>query len=169
MRVDPLFVDLRIALDNAEPLRRILIDHLAETDVSLTATQRVLVDAGAAQMVQSIYTAAENLLLKVAASIDGGAPPRDENWHAALLSRMSRPFPMRRAALLSAASLAAMNQLRAFRHVVRNNYAHELDRGRLLDNVKVAIALLPALAADVDALQRYMTADDGANQDSTPK
>ena len=27
MRVDPLFVDLRIALDNAEPLRKILIDQ----------------------------------------------------------------------------------------------------------------------------------------------
>ena len=62
MRVDPLFVDLRIALDNAEPLRKILIDHLAETDA---------------------------------------------------------PLPMRRPAVLSAASLAAMNQLRAFRHVVR--------------------------------------------------
>lgn len=169
MRVDPLFVDLRIALDNAEPLRKILIGHLAETDAMLSAPQRLLIDAGAAQMVQSIYTAAEGLLLKVAASIDGGAPPKDENWHAALLARMSRPFPMRRPAVLSTASLAAMNQLRAFRHVVRNNYAHELDRGRLLDNVNVAIALLPSLAADIDALQRYMTADDDANPNLPPK
>lgn len=169
MHVDPLFVDLRIALDNAEPLRKILLDHLAESDASLTAPQRLLMDAGVAQMVQSIYTAAEGLLLKVAASIDGGAPPKDENWHAALLARMSRPFPMRRPALLSARSLAAMNQLRAFRHVVRNNYAHELDHERLLDNVNVAIALLPSLAADVDALRRYMTAGDDANQDSMPE
>ena len=164
MPVDPLFVDLRIALDNAEPLRKILMDHLAQSDAALSAPQRVLVNAGVAQMVQSIYTAAEGLLLKVAASIDGGAPPKDENWHAALLSRMSR-----RPAVLSATSLAAMNRLRAFRHVVRNNYAHELDHERLLDNVNVAIALLPSLAADIEALQRHMTADDQVNQEPSPK
>lgn len=169
MPVDPLFVDLRIALDNAEPLRKILMDHVTESDGALSAPQRVLVNAGVAQIVQSIYTAAESLLLKVATSIDGGAPPKDENWHAALLSRMSRAFPTRRPAVLSATSLAAMNRLRAFRHVVRNNYAHELDHERLLDNVNVAIALLPSLAADIDALQRHMTADDQVNQESSPK
>jgi hypothetical protein len=51
----------------------------------------------------------------------------------------------------------------------RNNYANELDRGRLLDNVNVAIASLPALAADIDSLQRYMTADEDSNPDSPPK
>ena len=71
MPADPLFVDLRIALSNAEPIRKLLSDHLAAGDQALSALtppQRVLLDAGLAQMIQSIYVAAENMLLKIAAS-----------------------------------------------------------------------------------------------------
>lgn len=167
MHSDPLFVDLQIALENVEPVRKILIDHLAEGQATLTEPQRVLLDAGLAQMTQSIYTAAENILLKIAASVDGGAPAKDDNWHAALLARMSRAFPARRPAVLSANSLVALNKLRAFRHVVRNNYAHELNHGRLVDNVKVAINLLPMLIADINELERYMSSEDQAAKPPT--
>jgi hypothetical protein len=142
---------------------------LTEGQSTLTAPQRILLDAGLAQMTQSVYTAAENILLKIAASVDGGAPAKVDNWHATLLARMSRAFPERRPAVLSANSLDALNKLRAFRHVVRNNYAHELDHERLVDNVKVAIALLPMLAADINELERYMSSEDQAVKPPTPQ
>jgi hypothetical protein len=72
----------------------------------------VLLDAGLAQMIQSIYVAAENMLLKIAASSDGGTPEKDDNWHAvALLVRMAHEFPGRRPAVLSAQSLDHLTQL----------------------------------------------------------
>lgn len=162
MPADPLFVDLRIALDNAEPIRKLLSDHIGEGDEgvsSLTPAQRVLLDAGLAQIIQSIYMAAENLLLKIAASIDGGTPAKDENWHAALLARMAREFPGRRPGVLSAQSLDILTKLRGFRHVARNTYAHQLDHDRLISNAELAVRLLPSLATDIDALERFMMAD----------
>ena len=159
MHADPLFLDLRIALGNAEPIRTIIVDHLraqADQGPSLAHPQQVLLDAGLAQMIQSIYTAAENLLLKIAASIDGGTPARDENWHAALLARMAHDYPGRRPAVLSAQSLEVLHKLRGFRHVTRNTYAHELNRERLIHNAELAVQLLPLLSTDIDALERYM-------------
>ena len=164
MPADPLFVDLRIALGNADPIRKLLSDHLAAGDQALSALtppQRVLLDAGLAQMIQSIYVAAENMLLKIAASIDGGAPAKDDNWHAALLARMAHEFPGRRPAVLSAQSLDHLTQLRGFRHVARNTYAHQLDHLRVISNAGFAVRLLPLLAADIDALERYMVSDNG--------
>jgi hypothetical protein len=171
MRADPLFLDLRIALGNAEPIRTILLDHLAEGaggNSPASPSQRALLDAGLAQMIQSIYLAAENILLKIAASIDGGAPAKDENWHAALLARMAHEFPGRRPAVLSNSSLNILNELRGFRHVARNTYAHLLDHERLISNAGLAIRLLPLLAADIDALERYMSADSDPTPNQPP-
>ena len=171
MHADPLFLDLRIALGNAEPIRTILLEHLAEVaggNSSALPSQRALLDTGLAQMIQSIYLAAENILLKIAASIDGGAPAKDENWHAALLARMAHDFPGRRPAVLSNPSLAILNELRGFRHVARNTYAHLLDHDRLISNAGLAIRLLPLLAADLDALERYMSADSDPTLNQPP-
>lgn len=165
MHADPLFVDLRIALANAEPIQKLLSDHLAAGDAALmglTPQQRLLVDAGLAQMIQSLYVAAEHVLLKIAAAIDGGTPARDENWHAALLSRMAHEFPGRRPAVLSAQSLDHLTQLRGFRHVARNTYAHQLDHHRLIVNAQCAIRLMPLLASDIESLERYMLSDDAS-------
>ncbi len=165
MHVDPLFVDLRIALANAEPIRELLSDHLTAGDEALstlTPAQRVLLDAGLAQMIQSLYVAAENILLKIATSVDGGAPAKDENWHAALLARMAHEFPAHRPAVLSTQSLDHLTRLRGFRHVARNTYAHQLDHDRLINNAEFAVRLLPLLATDIDTLERYMMSDSGA-------
>lgn len=164
MQSDPLFLDLRIALDNAEPTRKILLDHLADRGnkaAQLTTSQQALLDAGVAQVIQSLYTAAENLLLKIAASIDGGTPAKDENWHAALLARMSHAFPGRRPVVLSPQTTETLNQLRGFRHVARNTYAHTLDRERLMVHAELAVRLFPLLTADVDKLERYLTSESG--------
>ena len=162
MRADPLFVDLRIALANAQPIGQFLSEHLAAGDaalVSLTQAQRVLLDAGLAQMIQSIYLASENILVKIAATVDGGVPAKDENWHAALLARMANKFPGRRPAVLSPETLDILTKLRGFRHVARNTYAHQLDHARLLSNAALAVSALPKLSADIDALERCMLSD----------
>ncbi len=75
---------------------------------------------------------------------------------------MTHEFPGRRPAVLSAQSLDHLNQLRGFRHVARNTYAHQLDHDRLINNAQFAIRLLPLLAADVDSLERYMMSDDSS-------
>ena len=55
-----------------------------------------------------------------------------------------------------------MTQLRGFRHVARNTYAHQLDHDRLISNAELAVRLLPLLAADVASLERYLLSDSGA-------
>lgn len=166
MPADPLFVDLRIALGNAQPIGKLLSEHPAAGDAALaplTLVQRVLLDAGLAQMTQSVYVAAENILLKIATAVDGGAPTKDENWHASLLARMANEFPGRRPAFLSPASADMLTKLRGFRHVARNGYAHQLDHDRLVSNAHIAVMLLPSMAADIDALERYLVSDTGTD------
>jgi hypothetical protein len=50
--------------------------------------------------------------------------------------------------------------LRRFRHVVRHNYGLDLDPGRVEDNFRAVVELLPTFEADFDALETAMTREE---------
>jgi hypothetical protein len=78
----------------------------------------------------SFYGGVERLFTVVAGVIDGSVPT-GENWHQALLQQMVADIPDVRPAVISAATLRLLDEYRAFRHVVRNVYAFQLDPARL--------------------------------------
>jgi hypothetical protein len=75
--------------------------------------------------IEHAYSGIEQAFKIVAAEIDG-AVPVGEDWHARLCALMFTPVAGRRPAVLPARLRPGLDDLRAFRHRVRNLYGSEL-------------------------------------------
>ena len=96
--------------------------------------QEALVNAIALNL-HAFYTGTERIFSEVAKTVDGSVPAGNE-WHRLLLLQMAAPLPDLRAAVISEALLDQLDELRRFRHVVRSNYAHVLNRQRVLERAE---------------------------------
>ena len=76
--------------------------------------------------IEHSYSGLEQAFKIIAAEIDG-AVPTAEDWQARLCALMFTPVPGRRPAVLPTALRADLDDLRAFRHRVRNLYGSELN------------------------------------------
>lgn len=85
---------------------------------------------GVALNLQSFYTAAERIFIAIAKEIDNSVP-KEENWHQALLEQMVVEIPSTRQAVLAIETYQGLDEFRRFRHVVRSNYAHQLDPNKV--------------------------------------
>lgn len=83
-----------------------------------------------AMNLQSFYTGAERVLLKISRNIDKSIP-KGENWHKALIEQMAIKT-YTRPALLSSATFLELQELCKFRHFIRNAYSYSLDAPKVL-------------------------------------
>jgi hypothetical protein len=79
---------------------------------------------------QGFYTGAEQAWEAIAVDVDGGLP-QGANWHRELLRQVSAPLVGVRPAVLHDGTFQMMDELRRFRHVVRNVYSQNLDAARV--------------------------------------
>lgn len=151
----PLFAEIAAALDKAA----------AEADRAKRAAKRLSparADAleqwihltAVASGIEHAYSGMEQAFKIIAAEIDG-AVPTTEDWHARLCALMFTPVPGRRPAVLPAVLRSELDDLRAFRHRVRNLYGGEL----IASVVREKAARAPATVAKVRrALRAFETA-----------
>ncbi len=147
--MNPLFAEIAAVLDKAE----------AEADRANRAAKRLTprmsrpgADAlgqwihltAVASGIEHAYSGMEQAFRIIAAEIDG-AVPAAEDWHARLCALMFTPIPGRRPAVLPAALRSELDDLRAFRHRVRNLYGSEL----VAEVVKEKAARAPAIVKKV--------------------
>lgn len=85
---------------------------------------------GVALNLQSFYTAESRIFIVIAKEIDNSVP-KEENWHQALLEQMAVEIPRTRQAVLAIETYQGLDEFRRFRHVVRSNYAHQLDPNKV--------------------------------------
>jgi hypothetical protein len=85
---------------------------------------------GVALNLHGFYSGFERIFTHIAETVDGELP-RGEDWHRLLLRQMQTEVPGIRPAVISGESLNFLDDLRKFRHVVRNVYTHHLDPVRL--------------------------------------
>jgi hypothetical protein len=122
----PLFAEVAATLDRAA----------AEADRAKRAAGRLTrgrADAlrqwihvtAIASGIEHAYSGMEQAFKIIAAEIDGAVPTGDD-WHARLCALMFTPIPGRRPAVLPASLRSELDDLRAFRHRVRNLYGSEL-------------------------------------------
>ena len=83
-----------------------------------------------AMNLQSFYTGAERICLKIARDIDDSVP-RGDRWHKTLLEQMAIDIDQR-PVVLAADTFTQLEQLRGFRHFVRNAYTYTLDAEKVL-------------------------------------
>jgi hypothetical protein len=112
-----LSVDLQVELAK--------LSRLVEGLESIGAVEAdpLRVDAVALRL-QSLYTGIERCLVQIARVLNGGSPDGWE-WHRRLLERMGQATDQR-PAVFSAATIAELQDLLRFRHLVRHLYAYEL-------------------------------------------
>jgi len=143
--MNPLFAEIAAVLDKAK----------AEADRAKCAADRLprsRSDAlgqwihltAVASGIEHAYSGMEQAFKIVAAEIDGAVPTADD-WHARLCALMFTPVPGRRPAVLPAALRSELDDLRAFRHRVRNLYGSEL----AAEVVKEKAARAPAIVKKV--------------------
>lgn len=118
---------------------------------------RALRSAAAAQYIASCYTRIEGILKFVANEIDD-EPLAGEDWHARLLARMARARsePAPRPRVIGEKTRALLDELRQFRHVVRNAYSDLLREGDVMDNLGRLELALQLFEKDFGSFVAYM-------------
>lgn len=110
----------------------------------------------------SFYTGFEKLFERIARTVDDN-PPQGSGWHRRLLLQMTREVPHLRPAVISEDTHEKLDKYRAFRHVVRNIYAHDIDLARLSPLVDALEATFAAAKRELDgfaAFLRYRAKDE---------
>ncbi|TVS02444.1 MAG: hypothetical protein EA413_12290 [Cyanobium sp. PLM2.Bin73] len=116
------------------------------------------VDAAALRL-QSLYTGIERCLVQISRVLNGGSGEGAE-WHRRLLERMGQPT-VRRPAVLSPATIADLQELLRFRHLVRHLYAYEL-RPEPVERLRCqALTVWPRVKVDLERFRRWLATGPG--------
>jgi hypothetical protein len=110
---------------------------------------------GVALNLHGFYSGCERIFTQIAEIIDGDLP-RGEDWHRLLLEQMKREITRVRPAVISAKTGELLDELRRFRHVVRNVYTHHLDPERLEKLIKESSREFPQLHAEISAFAAFL-------------
>lgn len=87
-------------------------------------------EAALALKLHNFYTGTEKIFEQIADELNGGIVASRE-WHKRLLRSMTLELPQIRPAVISEKTEQMLSEFLAFRHIVRNIYAFELDSDRL--------------------------------------
>lgn len=88
----------------------------------------------------------ERCFLQISRVLNGGSPD-GQDWHRRLLERMGQPTE-ERPAVLREASIASLQELLPFRHLVRHLYAYELQPEPVERLRTLALSLWPELRGE---------------------
>ena len=126
---------------NTEVFIKRIEQELTKLQKSIAEVQRLLVkvqQTGDQDCIGTItlllhgyYIGVERILYVVAQSTDKSVP-QGEDWHQQLLTQMTLPIPNIRPALIGEQVYGELNEFRGFRHVVRSNYAFDLEPERVV-------------------------------------
>jgi hypothetical protein len=143
-----------LALDLAVEERKLdaLVDSLAA--LGDVAGDRLRIDAAALRL-QSFFTGIERCFLQISRVLNGGTPD-GQDWHRRLLERMGQPTE-ERPAVLREASIASLQELLRFRHLVRHLYAYELQQEPVERLRTLALSLWPELRGELNAFRGWLT------------
>jgi hypothetical protein len=101
------------------------------------------------------YSGFERLFALIAETVDKDMP-QGEKWHLQLLERMLAAKNSARPAVISAASWETLNELRGFRHIVRNVYTHKFDPDKVGKMVKDVPSLFDRLIAELNTFVDFL-------------
>jgi len=101
------------------------------------------------------YSGFERVFIQIAEAVDDNLP-RGDNWHDLLLRQMMREVPRIRPAVISAETGRLLDELRRFRHVVRNVYTHKFNPEKIGVLVKYASEAFERLKAELTAFADFL-------------
>jgi len=117
--------DCRV-LKQTVPLARQRLGRATETEMEACAFQ-----------LARLYNIIEQMALRIAKAFENNIDD-EEGWHMELIRRLSIEIPGVRPPLLATELVADLQELRAFRHVVRHAYNLTLRKDKLLPLIDAA-------------------------------
>ncbi|MEO7913385.1 MAG: hypothetical protein ABIV47_27360 [Roseiflexaceae bacterium] len=133
-----------IAEIEAQMARVTAVSQVVESRAALLEKEPTAAAEALAYQLHNFYNACADLLKLVATAFENHITDQG-NWHRGLVQRMSLTISGVRPALLSAATLPYLDQLRALRHFFRHAYNTPINIPRLmlvLDDTRVVHPML---------------------------
>jgi len=130
---------------------------------SSCSEQDMFLDSVALQL-HGLYSGLEGLFMQVALHIDEKVPKGNE-WHRDLLVQMQDETSLR-PALFTKADADFLDELRRFRHLIRNIYAFNLLPSRIEPLVKGVVDRWPKLRGELVGFVSYIQSLVAADTDS---
>jgi hypothetical protein len=116
--------------------------------------EHVLVDSAALNL-HGFYSGIERIFELIARHVDRSLPTSGV-WHRELIQQMTDDLPTVRPAVISTANAGALDELRRFRHLVRNVYTLELVPARMDALLSMLPDLWPRLRAEILAFADFV-------------
>jgi hypothetical protein len=110
------------------------LDHLGELEremVSVGTADSTIIRRARGSILHDFYNCCERIFKSIAVEVNGGYQEQ-EQWHKALLHRMTLPLGELRPAVLSREVAADLDDYLSFRHAFRNIYGFELRGERVM-------------------------------------
>lgn len=154
-----------------------ILAELAELERTQAAVQRhwqAVVRAAADQdaylnsvafNLHSFYSGLERIFDLIAVQIDGGRL-EGRDWHTELLRQMTLDLPGVRPPVLDRRSAEQLDELRSFRHLVRNIYAANLVPHRMQPIVETLPDLWIEVRRQIEAFAAYLHTLSHADEDN---
>lgn len=128
-----------------------LYGRLAQHSGNLTTTEQAIL---AGYYLHNLYNAFENICLSVAKAFENQVDR--EQWHSALLKRMTLDVEGLRPRLLGEEAYRCLDELRRFRHVFRKAYTVDLDPRRVALVVDEAERLQGLYKAEFERFKAFL-------------
>ncbi|MFQ5753485.1 MAG: hypothetical protein ACE5HI_15960 [bacterium] len=109
----------------------------------------------AALRLHNFYTGCERIFKLIASDVNDYVPD-SWDWHKRLLTQMSLELEGIRPAVISEIVRNDLQELLAFRHIVRNIYGYELDQKRVEHLVTLTKATFPNFVNDIKKFIEYL-------------
>ena len=120
----------------------------------VSSDQEIYLDSVALNL-HGFYSGLERIFQLIARRVDENNPSGDL-WHRDLLKQMSREQQHLRPAVISTNSFSALDELRRFRHLVRNVYAFNLLPEKVAPIVSNLSKSWPIIEAEVLAFADFL-------------
>jgi len=150
--------------DEVGDLERVVARARRSWDKTLLAAadQDIFVDSTALNL-HGFYSGIERLFEIIARRVDGGLP-EGEAWHQVLLQQMAEDRPSVRPTVISQETVRDLDDLRRFRHLVRNVYAEHLDPQRMTQLMARLPILWARLAPELLAFSQFLRSVSAADE-----
>lgn len=132
------------------------VERAAQGRRQENAEADLLLDSAALNL-HDFYSALERIFTQIASTLDQSTPAGPD-WHRELLRQMTLEIPGLRPPVLSLASIAAIDEYLRFRHVVRHNYAFQLEPNRVESLAAHLRPVFHDVSNDLEAFAAFLDA-----------
>jgi hypothetical protein len=151
---EPIFNAAKRILDELDETE-IITEHAQEGWSRYQNSSDSYYLGGVALDLHSFYSSLERIFEFIAINIDKSLPQGTE-WHKMLLNQMAKEISQLRPALISDGTRKVLDEYRAFRHLIRNIYTHQIEPSKIQNLVQNLQQIFKQVRLELIAFARLL-------------